>query len=56
MNWLKRQWRAFVAEMSVGVGPKNRPFVEIYALILTLAIAAVWLAFKLAQMAALEWS
>lgn len=43
MSWLGRQWRAIVAMMSRRIGPKSRPFGEVWVYCVALALAIIWL-------------
>ena len=43
MNWLKREWGEIVAMMSRRIGPKQRPFGEVVAYAIALALAMIWI-------------
>ena len=43
MNWLKREWREIVAMMTRRIGPKQRPFGEVVAYAIALALAMIWI-------------
>lgn len=47
MGWLEREWRVIVSMMSRRVGPKNRPFGEVFAYAIALGLATVWIIVRL---------